>query len=118
MQLKASEKYSKNVCESCHDQLNSFSNFQKELIKNQIQLYKFEESLNTEICDLKIEVDNEHASSLTVDYPNMKVFIKIEPQHNEHCTTEDLLTRKNKVNDPFPEPTKLKNNQNTTDNNE
>lgn len=93
MQLKASVIYSKNVCEFCNDQLNSFSNFQKDLIRNQLKLHKFEESPNTEVQDFKTEVDNvEHDSSFTVDYPKMKVFIKLEPQHNEHCKTEDLLT--------------------------
>ena len=91
MQLKASKVYSNNVCETCNDQLNSFSNFQKDLIRNQLKLYKFEESLNIKVNDFKIEDENEELDSSSIlIHPNMKVFIKLEPQHNENCTTDHL----------------------------
>lgn len=90
LQLKASKIYSKSICENCNDQLNSFSNFQKDLIRNQLKLYKFEKYLNIEVEDFKTDGENEEND--TVNYPNNKVFIKLESQQNEYYSPEDLLT--------------------------
>lgn len=53
-------------------------------------MYKFEESLNN-VNEFKIE--NEERDSISpIEYSNLTEFIKLEPQHDDHCTTEDLLT--------------------------